>query len=137
MSSSYVDRYKVPEPLKYGPLKDCPFCGSAAAVMRPMGARLKGDLPPFYGVPYYRVTCSIDGCFCSGPANILLYLAVRAWNTRAGDELRFYRAGIKAGAEYMFKEWDDEDAQLHREAIRALPDPTPEQIETIRKGEAP
>ena len=96
----YMDRYKVLEPHKYGPFKACPFCGSAAKVMRPMGASTIGIRPPFYGEPYYRVICSKSGCFCSGPANSLFYLAVKAWNTRAPlpatDEQAFANEKVKA-----------------------------------------
>lgn len=52
--------------------------------------------------------------------------------------LRFYRAGIEAAARVAEKGWFGDGTLRHRlgkaRAIRVLPDPTPEQMDAIRKG---
>lgn len=62
----------------------------------------------------------------------------------AATNLRFYRAGIEAGAKACDKERDDAKAQRYplaavgctwcAKAIRDLPDPSDEQQDAIRKG---
>lgn len=78
------------------------------------------------------------------------YVRIDALSERVAQEveraeaanLRFYRAGIEAGAAQLEPknprdDWTDFAKQHHADAIdiRALPDPTPEEQDAIRKGE--
>ena len=68
-------------------LLPCPKCGADAGWRRPMGNRIYGKGPPFYGVNHFKVACSASsqecGALVSGTSETTPTQAAMQWNKRS------------------------------------------------------